>query len=108
MREDEIMLALKKCSEEHIVCQTCPLFGETWCHRELAKNTLSLIEEKNAENERLQKYNTDMAFKHYNDGMKEFAERLKERNKIYCINAEDAKEMDFVIDNLVKEMECSE
>lgn len=39
------------------------------------------------------------------EARKEFAERLKERNRIYCINAEDAKEMDFVIDNLVKEME---
>jgi hypothetical protein len=32
---------------------------------------------KRAEIERLQKYNTNVAFKHHRDGMKEFAERLK-------------------------------
>jgi uncharacterized protein YaaR (DUF327 family) len=30
----------------------------------------------NAEIERLKKYNTDVAFKHYNGGIKEFAERV--------------------------------
>ena len=38
-------------------------------------------------------------------GRKEFAEILKERNKVYCTNSELLKEMNFVIDNLVKEME---
>lgn len=37
------------------------------------------LDKARAEIERLQKYNTDIAFKHYNDGIKEFAERLKER-----------------------------
>jgi hypothetical protein len=66
------------------------------------------IEQLKAENERLQKYNTDVAYKHYNDGIKEFAERLKESmstiarmefggNVYFCVGY-------GVIDNLVKEM----
>ena len=35
------------------------------------------LDEARAEIARLQKYNTDVAFKHYNDGIKEFARKFK-------------------------------
>lgn len=110
MREDEIMLALELCtSRDTALCKGCPLFGDVWCRETLSKNALYLINQKNAENERLQKYNTDMAFKHYNDGMKEFAERLK--GKVhnyypsidsYCVSRKVVLIAD--IDNLLGEM----
>lgn len=59
-----------------------------------------------AEIERLQKYNTEVAYKHYNDGIndgiKEFANRLKDKSltKWDYHDAVDIAE----IDNLVKEM----
>ena len=77
-----------------------------------ATESLRLAAEANkdmqAKIERLQKYNTDVAFKHYNDGIKEFAERLKANmsniarmeyggNIYFCVGYD-------LIDNLVKEM----
>lgn len=40
----------------------------------------------------------------YKRGVEEFAERLKERNKLYCTGDEDVKEMNFVVDQIAKEM----
>ena len=109
MSEEEIKLALECCSVEHIKCQTCPLFGDPFCHRVLAKNALSLIEKKNAEIERLQKYNTNIAFKHYNDGIKDFAERLNDKVHnyypsidSYCVSRKVVLIAD--IKNLLEEM----
>lgn len=45
---------------------------------EIIKSSLDLINRQQAEIERLKKYNIKVAYKHYNDGIKEFAERLKE------------------------------
>lgn len=45
---------------------------------EIIKSSLDLINRQQAEIERLKKYNIDVAHKNYNDGIKEFAERLKE------------------------------
>lgn len=36
----------------------------------------AVIEKQKAEIDRLTKYNTDVAYKHYNDGIKDFAERI--------------------------------
>ena len=63
-----------------------------------------------AEIERLQKYNADMAHKHYNDGIKEFAERLKESafdcDVYFGYGVEHYTKVVTVIEieNLVKEM----
>lgn len=63
-----------------------------------------------AEIERLQKHNTEMAFKHHRDGAKEFAERLKQKAYLddgvtgfqdLIIDAAD-------IDNLLKELDGKE
>lgn len=59
----------------------------------------NLIKRLQAENERLQKYNTEVAFKHYNDGVKEFAEKVKEETYHYY---------DSDIDELATEMIKSE
>ena len=54
MNEDEIMLALKRCSQKEIeTCRLCPLFSVDWCNIELSKNVLMLIETKNMKIERL-------------------------------------------------------
>ena len=69
---------------------------------EIARPALEIINRQKAEIERLQKHNTKMAHKHYCDGIKEFAERLKAKadDKLPCENSVD--EVD--IDSLVKEM----
>ena len=38
------------------------------------------------------------------DTVREMQERLKERNKVYCINEADLKEMNCVIDQIAKEV----
>lgn len=45
---------------------------------EIIKSSLDLINRQQEEIERLKKYNIEVAYKHYNDDIKEFAERLKE------------------------------
>ena len=65
-----------------------------------------------AEIERLQKYNTDVAFKHYNDGVKEFAERLKKKQfcfgtlrggKLVSRYAVDVSDIDKAYEEMVGE-----
>lgn len=43
----------------------------------LAKRMENTINRQTAEIERLQKYNSDVAYRHYNDGIKDFATGLK-------------------------------
>ncbi|MBE6767366.1 MAG: hypothetical protein E7549_00470 [Ruminococcaceae bacterium] len=102
MTDNEIVKALECCANNpnDSVCyeSKCPLFGQK-CIDVLSKNALDLINRQKAEIERLQKHNTKMAHKHYCDGIKEFAERLKAHSRYPngTIYAEH-------IDNLVKEM----
>ena len=73
--DDEIIKALECCSSNNNAnCKECP-YDDKGC--EFEQDALALINRQKAEIERLQKYNTDVAFKHYNDGIKEFAKRLK-------------------------------
>lgn len=57
-----------------------------------------------AEIERLQKYNTDVAFKHYNDGIKEFAERLKSDLGRIPQHQFTRSQVEWSINTFVKEM----
>lgn len=63
-----------------------------------------ILENQKAEIGRLQRYNTDIAIKHY----KKFAERLKEKYAVYDGMVYVKIDLDILlknIDNLVKEME---
>lgn len=103
MTDNEIIKALECCSIKED-CKGC--YFDTHeagdiCAREVVKNAFYLIKHQRAEIERLQKYNTEIAYKHYNDGVKEFAERLKEKLQ-WDVEYDNKLESD--IDNLVKEM----
>ena len=73
MVDKEIIKALECCQKDD--CDNCPnTFGN--CYANLAGYALDLINRQQTEIDRLKKYNTDVAYKHYHDGIKEFAERL--------------------------------
>jgi len=95
--DKEFVRILKYCNtiktEQH--CNTCPFYEYEKCTTVLLDGAADLIKYKDAEIERLQKYNTEVAFKHYNDGVKEFAEKVKEETYHYY---------DSDIDELAKEM----
>ena len=78
MTDKEIIEALNCHSDKKIVkCRDCgyaDYFGQ--CVGLVCEDALDLIKRQQAEIDRLTKYNTDVAFKHYDDGIKEFAERL--------------------------------
>lgn len=104
MTDNEIIKALECCKSSVASCEECPMYVKgVICHGyELNKKALALIISQQAEIERLQKYNTDVAYKHRNDGIKEFAERLKDKSltKWDYHDAVDIEE----IDDLVREM----
>lgn len=63
------------------------------------------VDYQQREIERLKKYNTDVAYKHYDDGIKEFAEKLKrELDMISYETAFEYQDTIETIDDLVKEM----
>lgn len=76
-------------------CTCCQQKSLRLCKGINPKDVLNLVNQYEAEIERLQKYNTEVAFKHYNDGIKEFSERVKEETYHYY---------DSDIDKLAKEM----
>ena len=89
----------------------CPYFRHCWddctdCEHSIRYNKLhEKIKRQKAEIERQQKYNTNVAFKHYNDAIKEFAERLKD--KVDDPRTFGGYSVDILmdrIDSLVKEM----
>lgn len=100
--DDEIVKALNCCGSEN--CRGCP-YWDYKCHggNQMIRDALDLINRQKAEIERLQKHNTKMAHKHYCDGIKEFAERLKKeiRDAYFAYEADSQCEY---IDTLVKEM----
>ena len=80
MTDNDIIKALECCSLK-MDCTGCYFDtheAEDICAREIVKKAFDLINRQRAEIERLKKYNTEVAYKHYNDGIKEFAEKLKE------------------------------
>lgn len=71
-------------------------------HKAVIDDAIECINRQQAEIERLTKYNTDVAYKHYNDGIKEFADKLKAMLAKYDMYGTLYIVED--IDNLVKEM----
>ena len=118
MTDNEIIKGLECC--RGVGCKSCPFnVNNAICISYLIEDVLDLINRQKGEIERLKKYNTDVAFKHYNDGkaeaIKEFAERLKqelqEKKYKYVTDTNYSKTCNAVIDscvvcidNLVKEM----
>ena len=105
MEDNEIINALECCAIKND-CKGC--YFDTHeagdiCAREVAKNAFNLINRQQAEIERLKKYNTEVSFKHYNDGIKEFAERLKEKLQ-WDVEYDNKLVFESDIDNLLKEM----
>lgn len=105
MTDNEIIKALECCKSSVASCEECPMYVEgVLCHGyELNKKALDLITSQQAEIERLKKYNTEVAYKHYNDGIKEFADRVK-MAFYYEFDELIPSIMADTIDNLVKEM----
>jgi hypothetical protein len=111
MNDADIIKALECCKTG--ACLSCPKWKNEYVAGEcndILHFALGLMNHQKAEIERLQKYNADMAHKHYNDGVKEFAERLKESafecDVSFGYGKEHYTEAVTVIeiDNLVKEM----
>ena len=103
--DEEVIKALEHCANSNTTepyCNGCPYETTVYCASALSIDTLDLIKRQMAEIERLQKYNTDVAFRHYNDGIKEFADKLKEElttgaavMRVSVLN---------IIDSLIEEM----
>lgn len=76
MNDEDIKKALECCIS--LSCEGCPLKNNHGCLTISDENALDLINRQQAEIERLQKYNTEVTFKHYDDGR---IEAIKE-----CVN----------------------
>jgi len=57
--------------------------------------------------ERFAKHLYDANYRKQSELIDEFAKRLKGRNKVYCVNEKDLKEMNFVVDQIANEMKGS-
>jgi hypothetical protein len=82
-------------------------------HKAVIDDAIDYINEQRAEIERLKKYNTDVAHKHYDDGIKEFSQELKDRTAYFSTAGTSSfidgclETIDWYnnkIDDLVKEM----
>lgn len=79
--DDDVIKAAECCSKfddstTPLSCDECPFKNES-CSKFMSTAVSDLLKRQKSEIERLQKYNADVAFKHYNDGIKDYAERLK-------------------------------
>lgn len=111
MTDNEIIKALKCCKKGN-TCSNCPYNGkctdEDFNDNYLLKDVIDLINRQKAEIERLQKHNSVVAHKHYDDGIKEFAEKVNELLERYSViheNAEDATQDVIECDNEIIEMQ---
>ena len=110
MNDNDIIRALECCTTEcrDVKCNNCLAFVDSRCTLK-PKMLLGLINRQQAENERLKKHNTEMAFKHHRDGAKEFAKRLKEMYTGEKYNRPNAHTLLLKlfdnIDNFLEEME---
>ena len=111
MTDERLIKVLECCANED--CDNCPSLVKE-CQRHAMLNALNLIERYEEIIERLNVELDAMrgaanSYKmHYNEAIKEFAERLKDMAFVFRSNYEDGSITRFVcvgdIDNLVKEM----
>lgn len=109
MTDNEIIKALECCVKTEFIsdCAKCEMFAFD-CKDILIENALDLINRQKAEIERLQKHNLVVARKHYDDGIKEFAEKVNELLERYSViheNAEAATQDVIECDNEIIEMQ---
>lgn len=82
MNDNDIIKALECCSTNGGGgCTRCPAYnyGSQKCVDELHLQAINLINRQKAEIERLQKHNSKMARKHYNNGIADFVKNLVRR-----------------------------
>ena len=113
MTDNEIIKALECHAEESLdTCSLCPLLNIEGCAYEAAEYALNLINRQQAEIERLKKILAEEEEKYklcakrfYKVGVKDFAERLKEKSYPFpcAIGVENAVTI-RIIDDLAKEM----
>lgn len=77
MTDKEIIRSFECCTNDDDPCKNCRYDEEKGCYNKVRRDALDLINRQQQEIERLKKYNTDVAHRHYDDGIKEFAESLK-------------------------------
>ena len=111
MTDNEIIKALECCSHRNgnLQCELCPAYSiAQMCMEDLMSDALDLINRQKAAIERLQKHNLVVARKHYDDGIKEFAEKVNELLERYSViheNAEAATQDVIECDNEIIEMQ---
>ena len=93
MTDNEIIKVLECCMQTENIscCAKCSLRDKDYCYSEVSKYALDLINRQKAEIERLQKHNSVVAHKHYDDGIKEFAEKVNELLERYSVIHENAE-----------------
>ena len=112
MTDNEVIKALECCSTATCISNNCPyekIHDIPTCTTKLTRDALDLINRQKAEIERL-RYNLEAVLDEradHSEAYKEFAERLKEKNRgktSGCVGWVDFDD----IDNLVKEMESEQ
>ena len=123
MTDNDIIKALECCNGDLDCCKECPAKkNNVECGDVLKNNALKLINRQKAEIYRhkaeigrLSEYNENLRCENYglhddllfgikkakSEAIREFAEKLKERNEDFCV---DKSDMAFVVDSIVKEM----
>ena len=121
-REQQIIRAYECCHSILLGCSDCPFINDSKECADTDRNVLAIlmsqeqkIKELTEENEKLkaQRYylHSDGRIEMIptvesvrTDTVRKMQERLKARNEVYCINKADLKTMNFVVDQIAKEM----
>ena len=110
LNKEQIIKALECCCVI-CYCNTCPYYkiGEHKgiCSQKMAKDAVAFIRNLTSDNEKIGIQNFDLVCelsRIKEDTVRKMQERLKARNKVYCTNESDLKEMNFVVDQIAKEM----
>ena len=111
MTDNEIIKAMQCVIGNDASCSECryqKVLPFPSCRKMCAKNALDLINRQKTEIERLQKHNSVVARKHYDDGIREFAKKVNELLERYSViheNAEAATQDVIECDNETIEMQ---
>lgn len=111
MTDNEIIKALECCSHRNgnLQCELCPAYSiAQMCMEDLMSDAFDLINKQKAEIERLQKHNSVVARKRYDNGIREFAKKVNELLERYSViheNAEAATQDVIECDNEIIKMQ---
>ena len=111
MTDEQIIKALECCIADITDCENCPyhIVGDGDCVNKTKADAIGLIRRQQAEIDRLKKYNTDVARKHYFDGINDFVNKLKTWHSYdkYDVAGHKCKQIvisEVGLNNLAKEM----